>query len=261
MTSNGIVGAQNKLARARQHLDELERAVAEFHRTSPYTFRGHLPDNNPDASSIPFEVRVATAYDVPDSWPLIVGDILTNLRAALDHAVFNHVKATRPSLPDKDIQFPIEDQCSQFENKRKRFIPAIRQVVGDAQPYRTADPQKHPLHILRRLVNIDKHRSLIVVDYASMRLELGVSDNVEVLEARPNIGAEMTVGTIVATGHLRVRPEAQAPVQTIQFSVKAGLETAIEINDAGELGLLVPTMQDLCDAVGKVLNNLQQNGI
>ena len=105
----------------------------------------------------------------------MVGEILFDLRCALDHLVYElHVTRYRKLPPDeveRTTMFPIFDKETQFKNiglKRikslsSRDIGAIRQY----QPYITrrdklAKVRGH-LQTLERLHNIDKHRKLHVV--------------------------------------------------------------------------------------------------
>jgi hypothetical protein len=72
---------------------------------------GKLP-GTPDVRVI---VKVAKAPPIPSSWALITGDIMTNVRAVLDHAVFHHVRQHAPAVKPWRIQYPIEDSKEQFE--------------------------------------------------------------------------------------------------------------------------------------------------
>jgi hypothetical protein len=69
-----------------------------------------------------FRALTHTTNDIcarnPGSWALITGDILTNLRAALDHSNYPHLKCRKPALPDFQIQFPIVDDETAFDSKR-----------------------------------------------------------------------------------------------------------------------------------------------
>ncbi len=82
---------------------------------------------------------------------------------------FPHIRAKKPDLDRKLIQYPIEDRKDQWENKNKWFKRAVLEVVGKWQPYRQADPNGHSLRTLRELVNMDKHRDLVIAsDYCPL---------------------------------------------------------------------------------------------
>lgn len=86
-------------------------------------------------------VKVSHAPPVPDSWPLITGDILTNVRAALDHAIYPHVRATAPSSAPHRIQYPIVDTADDFVSKTTGwFTPEVRAVAEDRSPISAITP-------------------------------------------------------------------------------------------------------------------------
>jgi hypothetical protein len=73
----------------------------------------------------------------------------------LDHAVFPHIRAKKPDLDRKKIQYPIEDRKDQWENKKRWFEKPVLKVVGESQPYRYSDYAREALRVLRELVNMD----------------------------------------------------------------------------------------------------------
>jgi hypothetical protein len=177
MSTSGIPSGRKKLARANVHLAELRSAVDDFRTNSSYEFAVESPGNERWKPDIPVTVRVTQAPPIPDDWALIGGDILTNVRAALDHAVFPHIRAKKPDLDRKLIQYPIEDGKVQWENKKKWFKSPVTKVVGQSQPYRKGtDFATHPLRVLRDLVNRDKHRDLVIASYAMSAFTVGEHD-------------------------------------------------------------------------------------
>lgn len=108
---------------------------------------------------------------VPSDWSWIVGDILTNLRAALDHALHS-VITSGAQLDEKilrRVQFPICDTEADFNNMTRAFRPFLSEAALDTltefQPYGEEPP--HPLVWLRDLTNRDKHRALNIVTQVS----------------------------------------------------------------------------------------------
>ena len=91
MSTSGIPSARRKLQRAKVHLAALQAAIQDFREKSPYEFAMESPGNERWQPGIPVTVSVKQAPPIPDDWALITGDILTNVRAALDHAVFPHI--------------------------------------------------------------------------------------------------------------------------------------------------------------------------
>ena len=161
--------ARAKLGRARKHLDQLRRDIAEYVAPgNAYTVR---QERHPDTGH---RVLHTTFRDVDPEWPLVIGDCLHNLRSALDHVV-NELSGGMPHT-----EFPI------FKDRREFFklespshtmgpktgaLYKLRGVsdrawcaIESAQPYvaeeNGLDPETEPLWILHQLNNIDKHRTL-----------------------------------------------------------------------------------------------------
>jgi hypothetical protein len=192
--ASGVPSARKKLDRARFHLETLRGEVDAFRAHSPYEFSMESPGNKRWEADIRVTVTVTKAPPIPDSWGLITGDILTNVRAALDHAVFPHIRAKKPDLDRKFIQYPIEDRKEQWENKNRWFEKPVHKVVGESQPCRHADPTGHPLRVLRELVNMDKHRDLVIANYSVDDFVVPPQDLYQVVSTTVYI-TEMVPGT------------------------------------------------------------------
>ena len=99
--------------------------------------------------------------DVPIAWSIRIGEILHNLRSALDHLVWQLVLANGQK-PEHHNGFPI---CSDKQvwlrecpRKLQGVSDAIKNEIYLLQPFKAA--VSHPLLALRELHNIDKHRHL-----------------------------------------------------------------------------------------------------
>ena len=129
----------------------------------------------------------ATVTPVPiEPFSLIVGDIVHNLRCALDHLAFSlAVPGQRPNNLSNDVaqdsQFPIvgdEDRkgnigrgAVMFRNQTFRIRgmdPRAQTIIEELQPYKDgADFVRHPLWWLHYISNVDKHRFVPVVSMAA----------------------------------------------------------------------------------------------
>jgi hypothetical protein len=126
---------------------------------------------------------------------VLLGDFLTNLRAALDHLAWQLAELDVPAGggPTKATMFPISEQdVDRNGNPKPARIPGVVNpnviaAVESVQPYAVARLTGEPaaydvLYALNELVNIDKHRLLLVVaravdiDRMSWGLPDGVSD-------------------------------------------------------------------------------------
>jgi len=177
-----------KIGRARTHLQNLVRDSATWMA-------------NAGAGSIRVEkVRDAepgifhfVAKDVPATdplrWGLYFGDMLHNLRGALDHLAY--------ALADKDSPGRGEDRATQFiivpdqaafgkASLHLGYLSKHHQdMIEKEQPYaqQPADVAIHPLSMLERLSNVDKHRISHVVSFGSDLFSFNVPSPFQLMNA------------------------------------------------------------------------------
>ncbi|MDQ6770043.1 MAG: hypothetical protein M3Z54_08655, partial [Gemmatimonadota bacterium] len=126
-----------------------------------------------DRKKAQYVSRIRGSKPMPDYWSLMVGDVIHNLRSALDNLTYAlAVKAFGgvPSLDEiKKIQFPVCDGPGEFHGpngQKTRRLSLLSDKATAAierlQPYTTPTrPKPHPLAVLRELANIDKHRHIL----------------------------------------------------------------------------------------------------
>lgn len=255
---SGIPSARKKLERAKFHVDALHQQVKAFREQSPYKFEMNSPGNERFKPDFRITVTVTEAPPVPDLWALITGDILTNLRGALDHAVFPHIRAQKPELDRKYIQYPIEDRKDQWENKARWFTKPVLKVVAESQPYRDPDLPMNPLRVLRELVNMDKHRDLVIANYAVDDFQVAPQDLFNVV-SRTVFITEMVAGARVAKAHLQLVKNVQGQ-QLMQFPCYVEYGETITIPGGTQRLPLQGAMDVMVRVVGELLDELEQAG-
>lgn len=171
-----------KLDRADHHLKELDGHIRRFSNGHPY--------EAVDTGSRKGKVRryKLRFTDQPDPmFPVIVGDVIHNVRSALDHLVVANVPNNRRSKAGFPIftTRPFDDQGDLLDNEvgeawaklTKGLIPIHRAIIEHLQPYQPADQEvidfcnQHGLHpkelaglaLLSKFDNADKHRRLLTV--------------------------------------------------------------------------------------------------
>lgn len=102
--SNALSGVKAKINRAEKHLADLHAEIAAFHRSVPYEIL-----TEEDAATGDLIKRIKIVRPIPKEWGAIVGDVVHNLRSALDHlavalVIRNGVTSDRIL---KDTYFPI----------------------------------------------------------------------------------------------------------------------------------------------------------
>lgn len=118
-------------------------------------------------------VTVTAIAPLPSAAARYAADALTQLRAAIEHTVYAEVEhqLQRPltKAEAQAIEMPArtsETSFSGWVNDRRRggIAPlqegsALVQRMRDLQPYRSDDPDNHPLRILAEHTNLAKHRT------------------------------------------------------------------------------------------------------
>jgi hypothetical protein len=158
-----IEGIRLKVERAEHVLDELYAAVVDYLSEHNYEVVGEYER---ERSEYVFRGRVtkATAY-----LSVIAGDVVHNMRSALDHLAWQLALLTTPTPYDL-TQLPIALTPAEFSSKRGKAMiqdltPEHRARIETFQPYnrskeRGASFAPFALRDLRFLSNTDKHRLL-----------------------------------------------------------------------------------------------------
>lgn len=160
---NGCLLADSKLkvARARQHLHELDVLVQQYFTSSPFSnYETRDPQTGDDVVLIVVESplsRLASA---------VSGDALQNLRSALDLMVCDLIRVNNKS-PTANSGFPSSSDPT-------RVLPKIRGVSSTAEKFllrlKTIKRWNDPLWLLHNLDNLHKHNRLIAVGAASVHI-------------------------------------------------------------------------------------------
>jgi hypothetical protein len=146
-----------KIQRARRHLVELESEVGDFVASRPVKFNVETLENSGGRS---FNSHMHMA-PLSENVGAIVGDIIHNLRSALDLTAAELVRAVGED--DKGVHFPFSESAEDLDGtiKRRKFDKAGAEAVVLLQtlkPYRTGNVA---LQVIYDLEVHDKHRALI----------------------------------------------------------------------------------------------------
>lgn len=151
-------GANLKFERAKRLMGELNHLTKAFFESQFYSISSQT---NPDTGKEFVRVEIKP---LPDELPVIVGDIIHNLRSSLD-LVWGSMRRSLGAT-DTTGEFPFAKERDDLEStvlSRDKVvtvaIPEIRRVIlEDVQPYMAGNAFLWALHDLNR---IDKHRILI----------------------------------------------------------------------------------------------------
>lgn len=178
MVKNSLTGLEAKLERAGAHIAELERVCKAFSPHCQVTV-------TVDEWSGDYIYMVTSVSEVPPEIPAIMGDVLQNLRAALDHLVYRlFLSGTSGGAGDgKHIFFPIFDDYAAFTAQLVGRVRGMRQDAIDAitalKPYQGGNDVLWRLH---RLNIIEKHRLLIAVASANLAHSMTPAQREEILK-------------------------------------------------------------------------------
>lgn len=157
-----ITGARLRVKRAHKHLNELERKASAFLERHPEDFTRKLDPHHLDY----FIYEIAPNRPPPVTLGPVFGDVVHNLRSALDHiawnlALRNLIESERE--PFELTSFPIMlnftgGSIKNFWDSVIDVLPVAIPDILDLQPAHSSDPSAHHLAVLTRLWNADKHR-------------------------------------------------------------------------------------------------------
>lgn len=156
--SPSLVGVRAKLDRAWEHIETLDAATAEFFESKPYEVVGEF---EPDVSE--WVVSINPFTEPPPRVPVILGDVLHNLRSALDHLVCQLALLDTGETADcAKTQFPITSSEDNFMEKEPAGLRGLSDVhraqIERHQPYHAgARMHDHVLMIVSSFNNVDKH--------------------------------------------------------------------------------------------------------
>lgn len=261
--SSILHGPRAKLARAREHLDALSVEVVRWRQES--AAKGDVVEIALQPAPKPGRphAHVGIVRSVPTPPPrfgLIIGDIVHNLRGALDHVAWYLADRYSPNRgEDTSTQFPIVTSRRRFERpptqQMLRYLsPADIDIKEKLQPYHTADPPEDgALAYLQLLSNRDKHRTINTVVAAPEFLIMTFTPvrdcevkNFASISAGLEVGAEAIWLDIVPTG------------PNPQLEVAPHFTATIAISEGGRSGIAQYVLPNLYRAVLTVIRYFER---
>ncbi len=157
-------------------------------------------------------VTVADIAPLPPAVSRYAADVLTQLRAAVEHALYAEVQFAlgRDLTPDEAprIEMPATTTAKAFTEwlnaKKRRQLPPLRdgselvRRMRALQPYRRRDTDEHPMRVLAHHTNLAKHRTPAVAAVRLGRVHTWPLGDPDIVVGAEN--APLDVGTVLATG-------------------------------------------------------------
>lgn len=152
-----------KLKRAREQTEALDGEIRAYIKGNPYN---PLVNFNPKTREL--RASVSVTKEPEPMWGVIAGEVIHDLRSALDHLVFE--LAGRPTATNIKTQFPIFETEPGFDGRGvKQFLHGVPaeavSLIRNEQPFKTRQDLKAklPLWHIHQLSNADKHRTLNLI--------------------------------------------------------------------------------------------------
>lgn len=170
-STDRIILVQVKVERAKKHLRDLAAEIIALQDTTILT-----PDPNTGVAPHPINLWHPHKFQKVPTLPFdavtIAGDVVHNIRAALDHLARQLVLVGMDCAPvvpltEKElrgIEFPIAETFEKYESdkarKTKRMLPEASEAIDKLKPYKGGNDALWRIH---ELDNIDKHRTLFTL--------------------------------------------------------------------------------------------------
>lgn len=159
--SHLFTGARLKVERSYAHFENLKTDAGAFWKRNPHRIVHEL-----DADGGQKHIRVRINEHPPAIWGTIIGDVVHNLRSALDLLATDLARASghTSNTALKGTYFPVAADRQEFEtaghirDKIKRLSPADREHITALKPYRGGNDLLWKLH---QLDILDKHTLLV----------------------------------------------------------------------------------------------------
>lgn len=252
-----------KFDRAQEHFRDFKRGVQAYSESHPYkAVRGSPPEDHKDIWLYRLQIT-----EQPDPHiGLIAGDLVHNLRSALDHLA---VAITGR----RDAAFPIHhedpwelDQSGQLissrEKARAAFTAAIDgapdeaiTVIQELQPFAAGSEwATHPLGLVGRLDNADKHRELIPTT-------TGVTDGLSYVVRRSAViftffWPQCNDGSEVAK--FSWNPADVPPESEVHVHVRGTPRVTVEVREINGYVELAQAFTHILDGFGEVFDTLER---
>ena len=259
-----LSSARAKVARAKEHLMYVEDAVVRWSDPARHEVAAK---HNPETGQLQY--YLARIADIDEPIPAAIGDVIQNLRSALDHIAYQLVfkdtngfgipyrRGKKRKDPFKHVQFPIFDGPSDYESGKHGQIEGMLQPSIDAidatEPYKTGNDT---IWLIGKLNNIDKHRRLVMMGGCTS-IDLGgifartISKGLFPRLAVPSFSAFVTDGEIRKAGDVLYTdgsPDAK-------FDANLRFPPLVAFNEIGviERKPVIKTLHEMVDLVDGVI--------
>lgn len=240
--------AKSKVNRAKHHIDELQVVVNTFSALDSYEIVMALDQAG---ERWPFILPIKP---IPDNLPLIIGDVIHNLRSALDHVATEI--ASRNGEHGRHIMFPFHEKRKQLVTDAIKITPiemalsgAKRLILDEIQP--CSDGNGYMLYAMHTLDVRDKHKQIIIITNFILTGRMVIRVNGEVRLAARSLKFNPDQTTQIAVGPWC--DQAQ-----IEHDYKSSLEICFGEPDAFRGKAVLSILLDLTENVSNIISRFEE---
>jgi hypothetical protein len=220
-----------KVERAKQNFMEMEFIIHSAH--------GYIPGVNMHVKSRKRLPGQLPTYEIPFDALTATGDVVHNLRGALDHLAYQLTKANRPRTTDEEfrnIYFPISKDETAYKKAAKGYekffgTDAVK-LIDSLKPYKGGNEALYRLHYLN---NLSKHRLLLTMERHVVCRATWVNGSYMYKFGRPQFSG------------IYARPKVN------DYILLGGKETLSKLR-SGRREALLPTLRYLIDTVDSLID-------
>jgi hypothetical protein len=255
---------QTKVERAKHHISDLQALIQRFMGTRPFVIK---TKEDPQTNQRVYYVESFT--DPGPEFSVLTGDVLHNLRSALDHLAYRLVCVGLNGTPTDpwNIAYPIADSVDAYPALRDRRVEHVReeakQAIDATTPYRGGNDMLWRLH---KLSNIDKHRLLLTVASRPRAVDLGGCTFRKMCEQFPDIAKNfkpdsLSAFFIVADRPFPLQQGYECFREPIDRKPDEHLKLSFDIA-IGEPGVMegepvIETLQQMANLVDKLISHFK----
>jgi hypothetical protein len=236
-------GAKLKIKWAEKHINDFYTHQREFIESYPYKLIV-----KPDVQ-LGYDLLHLVPGEANADWiPLVTGDVLHNLRTALDYAMNDAV-----FFPDRFTKFPVHDTRNDLENaingglKHNARENVVQYIVDTVQPYKGGNGDA--IWALHAIDIIDKHRLLLAhLDFSYVTGIRAIDNRGEEFEIPQWLFTPPHIMTHRCIGHSNVK---------ITNNGKAMVAITFEDRLPFEGKPILPTLTDLAKTVRETIDGLE----
>jgi len=168
----------------------------------------------------------------PIEWQVTSGRVCREIHSALDNLVCDLHRAAGGDC--KHTAFPICGSVKAYNDPRTGFVaktggidPGAIAILDDFQPCHSGNPAAHPLWVLAKLANTDKHKIGYGVQQsgASLPIEvIPIKGRFQVVQSTFTVSDALKHGDVIATARIVIEKDAK-------FKIKAGMRLKVLFED------------------------------